>query len=266
MSTALRSVPGVSTPATPTHDRAGPGAGHADRSAGAVRLATLAAGLGLLVLAILTPIANFGILKTLVVSGDAAATAHNISANDGLFRLGIGAFFVVAVVDMVVAWALNDVFRSVSRNLSSLGALLRVAYAVVLAVSVNHLLTASQLAGGAGFLGAIGTDQLHAQTMVSVGAFQSGWDLALIVFGLHLLVEGAVVFRASKRLRVLGVFLAAAGLGYVVDGAGKMLSPDYSLTVAVFTFVGEPMLMVWLLWKGFKGGDTARGKAVEAFA
>jgi len=242
------------------------GIAHPDRPAGSPRLAATVAGLGLLVLAVLTPLANFGILKTLIIAGDATATAHNISPNDGLFRLAVGAFFVVAVVDMVVAWALNNVFQPINRNVSSLGALLRVAYAVVLAVSVNNLLTALRLVGGTDSLSAFGTDQLQAQMMVALGTFQSGWDLALIIFGLHLLVEGVVVFQASRRLRVLGIFLVAAGLGYMVDGGGKVLSPSYSMTVALFTFVGEPMLMVWLLWKAFKGGDTKREKAVKAFA
>jgi hypothetical protein len=49
--------------------------------------------------------------------------------------------------------------------------------------------------------------------------------------------------------------LAAAG--YIVDGFGKTLSSDYNLNIAQFTFVGEVLLIFWLLWKGFKGFDQA---------
>ena len=41
--------------------------------------------------------------------------------------------------------------------------------------------------------------------------------------------------------------------GAVVDGCGKVLVPNYNLTIAMYTFVGEPLLMFWLLWKGIKG-------------
>ena len=91
---------------------------------------------------------------------------------------------------------------------------------------------------------------MQAQMMVLLGAFQSGWDLALIVFGLHLFVLGILVFRSGKTgLRVVGTLVTAAGVGYLIDGVGKVLVPNYGLTVAMYTFVGEPLLMFWLLWK-----------------
>ena len=57
-----------------------------------LRQAALAGGLGLLLLGFLPAIANFGVLKTLIVPGDAQSTAQNIAAGQGLFRLGISAF------------------------------------------------------------------------------------------------------------------------------------------------------------------------------
>lgn len=41
-----------------------------------------------------------------------------------------------------------------------------------------------------------------------------------------------------------------AGVGYAVDGVGTILSADYDADIARFTFVGEVLLIVWLLWKG----------------
>jgi hypothetical protein len=47
------------------------------------------AGLLYLSLMILGPLSLIYIPNTLIVSGDAAATAHNIAAHETLFRLGI---------------------------------------------------------------------------------------------------------------------------------------------------------------------------------
>jgi hypothetical protein len=47
-------------------------------------------------------------------------------------------------------------------------------------------------------------------------------------------------------------------LGYLVDGGGKLLSSDNGLTIAMFTVVGEPLPMFWLLWKGVRGVEAAR--------
>jgi hypothetical protein len=166
----------------------------------------------------------------------------------------------VAILDVVIGWALYIRFQGVNRSLSLLAALFRVVYATMLGVALTSLVSALQLVGGADYLKAFGTAQLQAQMMVLLSAFQSGWDLALIIFGLHLFVLGLLVFGSSKgkALRVLGILVIAAGLGYIVDGCGKLLLPDYSLTVGAYTFVGEALLMFWLLWKGIRGTDSNR--------
>src|SRR5207244_4240646 len=223
--------------------------------------------LGVLLLAILAAVVNFGVLQKLIVAGDAQTTAQNIAGAQGLFRLAIGGFFAVAILDVVVAWGLYFVFQPVNRSLSLLTALFRVVYATIFAIAVNNLLSALQVVGGADFLKSLATDQVQAQMMVLLGAFQSGWDLALIVFGLHLFVLGILVFRSGKSgLRALGILVIAAGLGYLVDGCGKLLVPTYSLTVAMYTFIGEVLLMFWLLWKGIRGFAPKATAQAKAFA
>ena len=101
---------------------------------------------------------------------------------------------------------------------------------------------ALQVVGGAEFLNVYSTEQLQAQMMVWLGAFQSVWDLALIVFGLHLCVLGFLVFRSGKTgLKVLGVLVVAAGLGYLIDGCGKVLVPELA-GVAVYLLMAVVLL------------------------
>lgn len=50
------------------------------------RKVALTAAIGLLIMALLAPLALFGVLQTLVVPADAAATVENIIASEGLFR------------------------------------------------------------------------------------------------------------------------------------------------------------------------------------
>jgi hypothetical protein len=49
---------------------------------------------------------------------------------------------------------------------------------------------------------------------------------------------------------VLGILVAIASLGYLIDSFGGFLSASYDANVAVFTFPGEVLLMGWLLWRG----------------
>jgi hypothetical protein len=49
---------------------------------------------------------------------------------------------------------------------------------------------------------------------------------------------------------LVGVLLAIAGLGYLLDSLGVFLVPDYPVRIAAFTFIGEAVLLIWLLVKG----------------
>ena len=76
------------------------------------------------------------------------------------------------------------------------------------------------------------------------------WQVGLGLFGCHLLLLGYLVIRSSYVPTWLGVLLVAAGSGYVIDSFGTILVRDYSVNVAAFTFVGEALLMLWLLVRG----------------
>jgi len=96
-----------------------------------LRTAAWIGGIGLLAMAILAPIAQFGLLANLILDGDAAATAAKIAESEAQFRIAIGCFLLVAVLDVVVAIALYVVFRPVNRFLSRLTAMVRIVYAAM---------------------------------------------------------------------------------------------------------------------------------------
>lgn len=210
-----------------------------------LRTAAVIGGLGLLLMAILAPIAQFGVLQGVIVDGDAAATAANIAESEGMFRVAIACFLLVAVLDVVVALALYVVFRPVNAFLSGLTAMLRIVYGAMFAVSLTGLVTAAQLATG--------SNQDSAQVLASVDAFQTGWDIALAVFGIHLLLLGILVFQSGAWRGILGLLVLITSAGYLIDGWGRLLLAGYDLTLVTFTFAGEVVLLVWLLWESARG-------------
>jgi hypothetical protein len=211
-----------------------------------LRTAAIVAGVGLLLMAILAPIAYLNTFQKLIVFDNAALSAQNILNSMGEFRTAIMLLFIVAILDIVVAWGLYIVLVPANKNLSALAAWLRVIYGVIFMFAISKLYLALQVLAPDG-----------AQAMSFLKAFQSIWDLALILFGVHLLVLGYLAFSSGYIPNWLGIFLVLASVGYIVDGIGKMLSPDYSLNLAQFTFIGEVLLIFWLLWKGFRGFDQA---------
>lgn len=223
-----------------------------DRS---LRTAAIVAGLGLLAMAILGGFANFSVIQNLVIPGDATTTAENIIASVPTFRTGVLFFLVVAILDVVVAWALYILFIPANKNLSLLAAWFRIVYAAILASVLNDLTSALHLLTGSDSITIIETGQLQAQAMLHLSAFTDGWGIGLVIFGLHLIVLGYLAFKSGYFPKWLGVLLAIAGLGYLVDSIGRLLIPDYNISIALFTFLGEVLLMLWLFWKGIKGFD-----------
>jgi hypothetical protein len=220
------------------------------------RNVALAAAFGLLFMALLAPFAQFGVMQTLVVPGDAVATTSNIVASAGLFRAAIAAFLIVAILDVVVAAGLYAVLRRANESLALLAAWLRVAYAAVFAFALVNLLNVAQLVQGAGAT-ALSAAQLQTQVASFLASFDNSWDLGLAIFGLHLVVLGALLFKSVDFPNVLGALVILAGAGYLADSFGTILVADYALTISVFTFIGEVVLIVWLFKLAIKGSRVS---------
>lgn len=216
----------------------------------ALRKAAMIAGIALLVMAIVAGLTNFGIFEGLIARGDGAKTAADVAASEGLFRLGIVGWVFVAILDVVVAWALLVFFKPVHKGLATLAAWFRLVYAGILMVAASQLLGAVQLLSSADYAKLLGPGQLQAEAMIKLDTFYAIWDVGLIFFGLHLLLLGYLAFKSGYVPKLLGALVVVAGLGYVLDSFGLLLTPDPWVKVTMVTFIGEVILFVWLLIKG----------------
>jgi hypothetical protein len=213
-----------------------------------LRRASLTAGIALALIIVFAIFGEYGAVRALVTPGDAGRTAQDILGSEGLFRGGIASLFLVVILDVIVAAALLTVFESVNRSLSTMAAWFRATYAAVYLVAISQLVVA---------LGLLGDPN---QALRAVDAYDTIWHVGLVLFGVHLLLLGLLAFQSDFMPKVFGILLVIAGLGYLADGFGAVLIPDYSINISGFTFVGEATLMLWLLIKGSRK-NFSRGKA-----
>jgi hypothetical protein len=157
---------------------------------------------------------------------------------------------VVVILDIVVAWALLTFLEPVHKGVAMLAAWLRLIYAAVFAVAISQLVGVLPLLGNAQYLTTFSIDQRRAEALLAIQAYQDIWDVSLILFGLHLVLIGYLAYKSGYVPRILGVLLVITGAGYLVDSFGGLLVASYSVSVAAFLFVGEPLFMLWLLVKG----------------
>ncbi len=218
------------------------------------RRAARIAGISYIATFLLAIFANFFVREGMIEPDNAAATVANVTGSIGLFRLGMIAFLVIFVVDVVIAWALHMIFREVDHDLSLGAAWFRLVYTTFLGVALVFFYQALQLVGDGGIAAAYTTDQVNAQTMIALESFNNVWLVGLVAFGVHLVIVGYLLIRSGYVSKVLGYLLIAAGVTYGLDTVARTLLENYSdftnvflAMVAVPSMIGEGWLGLWLL-------------------
>jgi hypothetical protein len=165
----------------------------------------------------------------------------------------------VFVADAVVAWALYIFFRRVNRDVSLLTAWFRLLYTAMSGIALLNLAIVVLLVGGADTATALGAGPRDAQALLFLDAYRYGWAIALVCFGVHLVLLGFLVLRSDYAPSIIGILLVLAGLGYLVDSLARFLLlnyEDYSDFFTLLNFVpavaGEFSLTGWLLLRGGK--------------
>lgn len=208
----------------------------------------LLAGAALLMMAVLAPIAFFGFLEPTRVLDDSAAQVEAMQASEGMFRISIVIFLIVAVLDILVAWGLYGVFSSTHPQLSRLTAWFRLIYTAVLLVATASLVDALNRLQ----VPLTDTDLWTLQVQNGFDGFFITFNLGLGIFGCHLVSLGYLIMRSRVLPGFLGILVGIAGLGYLADTLGTTLISGYDLNLAGFTFIGEVLLIGGLFWIGLR--------------
>jgi Domain of unknown function (DUF4386) len=193
--------------------------------------------------------------STLIVPGDAAATANNITAAESLFRLGAVSGLIFQVIFLVLAMTLYRLFKEVDQAHSSLMVALVVAAVPVAFLNMLNQFAVLHLLGGADYLTVFEPAQLNAAAMFFINLHSQGIITAEIFWGLWLLPFGLLILRSNFIPRFLGVLLIIACAGYLIDSLTRMLFPHYEAIVSPIAGVlkiGELAIILWLLIKGVK--------------
>src|SRR2546426_4071163 len=189
----------------------------------------------------------------LIVHGNAAATANNISANEKLFRLGIAGQLIGQAGFIFVALALYHLLKGVNRRHASLMVTLIVIQIPIAFLNELNSIAALVLVRGADFLSIFEKPQREALAMLFLNLHFHGFVVAEIFWGLWLFPLALLVYRSRFLPRFLGVWLALAGFAWVMLSPTGVLSLQYYDKVFTFTqpaVFGELAFMFWLLIKG----------------
>ena len=189
------------------------------------------------------------LVKGLVVSGDAAATANNILAHESLFRASFAINLIATALYITVTLLFYDLFKPVNRSLALLAAFFSLAGCVIQAISYVCYLAPFVLLGGAQYLSVFKVEQLQALVLLLLKLRSQADQIGLVFFGCFDLLIGCLILRSTFLPRILGVFMALAGLGWLTFLLPP-LADSLSHYILPLGFLAEFLLMLWLLVKG----------------
>jgi Domain of unknown function (DUF4386) len=190
----------------------------------------------------------------LIVPGDPAATAANILESERLFRLGFAADLVVFLCDVALAVVFYYLFRPVSKPLSLLAAAFRLTQTAIVGLNLLNMFGALLILTHADYLSQFQPGQSEALALLSLDTHKYGYTLGLTFFGVSTLTIGYLAWRSRLVPKALGILLALAGLGYIVDSGAFFLVPGYDGSISPIllapAIVGELWFALWLLLRG----------------
>jgi len=204
---------------------------------------------------------------TLIVSGDAAATAERIRASEWLLRLGIASELISSIAFIFLVLALYRLFKGVDQERASLMVILVLVSIPVSFVNVLSELGALVVLSGADFLSVLGGAQLDALAFVLLRLHNGGLFVAQIFWGLWLFPLALLALGSGFVPRFVGVLLIVAGTAYVAESFAFLVLPAYAgvvSSVAKLAEAGEASIIVWLLITRTVAPSFARVKIAPA--
>lgn len=196
--------------------------------------------------------------ESLMVSGDAIATAENIIESEGLFRASIMSDLMMILADVAIGVAFFYLLKPVNQGLSLLSAGFRLAQAAALGINLLTLFLALQFLTG----DMAGTANATEQAYIFFKAHGIGYNLALMFFAVSILIQGYLVYISGYFPKFLGVLLVIASAGYLTDNIASFILTDYAdyadtfQMIVMVAFPVELIMALWLLVKGVREDAT----------
>lgn len=194
---------------------------------------------------------------TIIIPGNALATATNILQNESLFRLGLSLDLIAFIIDAVISVLLYQMFKPFGKNLAMVSAALRlIAHPAIGSLNLLNHYMANLVLGGESFLSTFDQAQLESLSLLFMNAHQYGYLIAGGFFGVHLLLLSVLIYKSDTIPNIFGSFLLGSAIGYLLETFGNFNMPGYedytALIVGFAAALGEVSFTFYLLFKGKK--------------
>ena len=186
-------------------------------------------------------------LGSLIVSGDAAATAAKIVGHESLFWVG----FASSVLGVVfhVAWALlcYELLKVVSRRVALFAVFIILVGCAIQGLTCVLYGAPMLVLDSGSSLSALTSKEVQALAYVFVRLNGYAFNTYLVFFGLWCVLTGFLIVRSTFMPKVIGILLAISGLGWLIFLVPPIASHLFIPYIAAASALGEIPLELWLI-------------------
>lgn len=220
------------------------------------RVVARVGGVLYLIIIVLGALGEAVVRGSIVVPGNATATAANLRSMEWLWRLGIAGEIVLLTCATALALILYVLLRPVSGDLALVVVFFNLVCIAIEGVAAVSLAAALLPMSNAAYVNAFTPEQLNVMAMLSVRSHTAGFGIALIFFGVECVILGYLISRSGYMPRSIGVLMQIAGVCYVINSFALLLSPPLSNrlfpAILIPSLIAELSLALWLLVKGVR--------------
>ena len=193
---------------------------------------------------------------SLNVAGDAATTAENIRASESLYRSGVVSYLIVFLSEIGTTILLYKLLTPVNKTLAMVMMTTRLMQAAVHAANLINFIFPLILLNGGDYLTSFAPDQINSLVLLFTDVHYYGVLVSEAFFAVSLFLLGYLVYKSELFPGILGIMLAIAGAGYVLDSFGIFLMPQQQALFANImiapAIIAELSFTLWLLIKGIR--------------
>ncbi|UCH88924.1 MAG: DUF4386 domain-containing protein [Thermoplasmata archaeon] len=192
--------------------------------------------------------------QSIIVPGDASATAANLMNNEGIWKLSIMVDIIAFTSFALLPFAFYRVFNKVNKNLAML-----VIIFILVSIPISVIAWTYQY-------GAIELVSTPALVMDNIETYTAYVHAATIFHGLWLFPLGILTYKSGYFPKFWGILQMLACVGFVIEGSQYFLLPGNEAiaypgmmiaVIAEFGFTG------WLLVKGAKIPEVESNEKVS---
>ena len=201
-----------------------------------------------------------GLRGSILVAGNAGATAGNIRESTAMFRASILADLLQLVFFLLAFMALYVLLRHTNQIAAAAMVVFTAVAVGVYSLNLLNLVSAMNVAIDNKYTQVFGATNADQLTALYTSAYASGYMFSGIFFGLLLLPLGYLVIKAGYFHWVLGALLILGGIGYFADTFARALIAGYGTGITMLLIPGaisEMLLALWLLVFGVRLPKTA---------